>query len=60
MWPAAFIQSCLAPKGVQTFLRVDGARSVGIAVVGNDLSGAEKAIGKRHGVPADAVRVAGA
>jgi hypothetical protein len=55
----AFIQSCLAPKGVQTFLRVDGAKSAEITLVGNDLSRAEKAIDKSNSVPADAVRVLG-
>ena len=56
----AFIQSCLAPKGAQTFLRVDGAKSAGITLIGNDLSRAEKAIDKGESVPADAVRVLGA
>jgi len=56
----AFIQSCLAPKGAHTFLRVDGAKSAGITLVGNDLSRAEKAFDKGESVPTDAVRVLGA
>jgi hypothetical protein len=55
----AFIQSCLAPKGTQTFLRVDGAKSAEITLAGNDLSHAEKAIDKGESVPADAARVLG-
>jgi hypothetical protein len=55
-----FIQSCLAPQDAQTFLRVDGAKSAEIALVGNDLSRAGKAIDKGESAPADAVRVLGA
>jgi hypothetical protein len=55
----AFIQSCLAPKDAQTFLRVDGAKSAEITLVGNDLSHPKKAIDKGESVPADAVRVLG-
>jgi hypothetical protein len=53
----AFFQSCLAPKGAQTFLYVSGAKSAGITLVGNDLSRAEKAVEKGESVPEDAVRV---
>jgi hypothetical protein len=53
----AFVQSCVAGKGVQTFLRVDGAKSAEITLVGNDLSRAVKAIEKGESVRADAVRV---
>jgi len=55
----AFVQSCVARKGTQTFLRVDGARSAGITLAGNDLSRAEKAVDQGTLVPANAVRVLG-
>jgi hypothetical protein len=56
----AFIQSCVAPKGVEAFLRVDGAKSSEITLAGNDLTRAAKAVDKGESVPADAVRVLGA
>lgn len=56
----AFIQSCLAPKGVQTFLRVDGAKSAEITLVGNDLSRSGKAIDNGESASTDAVRILGA
>ncbi|MGA3325698.1 MAG: glycosyl hydrolase family 28 protein [Terriglobia bacterium] len=55
----AFIQSCRAPKGTQTFLRVDGPKSAAILVAGNDLDQAEKAVDEGNAVPAGAVRVQG-
>ena len=53
----AFIQSCRAPKGTQTFLRVDGPKSAAILVAGNDLDQAEKAVDEGNAVPTGAVRV---
>ena len=55
----AFIQSCRAPKGTRTFLRVDGPKSAAILVAGNDLDQAEKAVDEGNAVPAGAVRVQG-
>jgi hypothetical protein len=39
-----FVQSCIAPHGIQTFLQLSGAKSGHITVLGNDLSGAKNAI----------------
>jgi hypothetical protein len=39
-----FVQSCIAPKGIETFLHISGAKSEHITLLGNDLSGAVKPI----------------
>jgi len=39
-----FVQSCIAPKGIETFLHISGTKSEHITLLGNDLSGAVKAI----------------
>jgi len=57
---SAFIQSCHAPKGTKTFLRVDGAKSAAILVADNDLGQAEKAVVEGDAVPTGAVRIRGA
>jgi polygalacturonase len=41
-----FVQSCIAPPGLETFLQIDGAGSGHITLVGNDLSGARNAVKK--------------
>jgi len=41
-----FVQSCIAPQGIETFLYISGARSGHITISGNDLSGAKNAIKK--------------
>lgn len=44
----AFLHSCLAPTGAKTFLEVGGDRTVHVALVNCDLSGAEKAVEVRR------------
>jgi hypothetical protein len=56
----AFIQSCRAPKGAKTFLRVDGAKSAAILAAENDWDQASKAVEEGNTVPAGAVRIRGA
>ena len=46
----AFIQSCTATKGTETFLAVTGAGSAHITLIGNDLSHAVNAIKKEGNV----------
>ncbi|HEX7575690.1 MAG TPA: hypothetical protein VF360_04870, partial [Candidatus Methanoperedens sp.] len=41
-----FVQSCIAPQGIETFLHISGAKSEHITLSGNDLSGAKNAIKK--------------
>ena len=41
-----FVQSCIAPPGIETFLHITGAKSEHITLSGNDLSGAKNAIKK--------------
>jgi polygalacturonase len=41
-----FVQSCIAPRGIETFLHITGAKSEHITLSGNDLSGAKNAIKK--------------
>jgi len=41
-----FVQSCIAPQGIETFLHVGGTKSGHITLLGNDLSGAKNAITK--------------
>ena len=55
----AFIQSCVAPEGSRTFLRIDGAMSRDIVLAGNDLTHAGKSIDKGDSAPSHAVRVLG-
>jgi polygalacturonase len=38
------IQSCIAPEGIETFLKVSGSESKHITLSGNDLSGAKNAV----------------
>ena len=45
-----FIQSCVVPKGIETFLHIRGAKSEHITLLGNDLSGAVNAIRKDNDV----------
>ena len=40
------VQSCIAPRGIETFLYISGAKSERITLSGNDLSGAKNAIKK--------------
>ena len=39
-----FVQSCMAPQGIETFLYISGEKSEHITLSGNDLSGAKNAI----------------
>ena len=39
-----FVQSCVAPRNIETFLHISGNKSKHISLVGNDLSGAKNAI----------------
>ena len=41
-----FIQSCIAPRGIETFLHISGSKSEQITLIGNDLSGAKNAVKK--------------
>jgi polygalacturonase len=42
----AFIQSCVAPQGIETFLQISGAKSEHITLSGNDLGGAKNVVKK--------------
>ncbi len=55
----AFIQSCRAPKGAKSFLRVAGAKSAGIRMGDNDLDQAEKAVVEGDDVPSGTLRFQG-
>ncbi len=39
-----FVQSCIAPQGIETFLQLSGVKSEHITLIGNDLSGAKNPI----------------
>ena len=39
-----FVQSCIAPKDIETFLHISGEKSKHITLLGNDLSGAKNAV----------------
>jgi polygalacturonase len=41
-----FVQSCIAPPGIETFLQISGPESDHITLSGNDLSGAKSAVKK--------------
>ena len=45
-----FIQSCIAPRGIETFLSISGLKSEHITLSGNDLSGAKNTIKKGDNV----------
>ena len=45
-----FVQSCIAPKGIETFLYINGLKSEHITLLGNDLSGAKNAIRKDNNI----------
>ena len=40
------VQSCIAPKGIETFLQLSGAQNEHISLIGNDLSGAKNVLNK--------------
>lgn len=48
-----------APRGVHTFLRVEGEQSAGIAVLGNDLSRVLRPMSQTTAVPENAITVTG-
>jgi len=50
-----FIRGCRPKAGTEVFLQVQGAKSEGIALVGNDFSGAEKVLVSRQDVAKTAV-----
>ncbi|HMP83339.1 MAG TPA: glycoside hydrolase family 28 protein [Verrucomicrobiota bacterium] len=51
------IQKSKAPAGVETFLRLTGAKSHGVLINNSDLLGAKQTIALGEGVAADAVKV---
>lgn len=51
----AFIHGCCAPPGTKTFLAVEGRRSSGISLVGNDFSGTSKSAQTSKGALASAI-----
>jgi hypothetical protein len=51
----ALVHGCRAPKGLRTFLRVDGAGPGDVVLLNNDLAQAATAVEKGNSVPGDAV-----
>lgn len=51
----AFIHGCCSPPGTKTFLTVEGQRSSGVSLVGNDLGRSPKAAQTSEGAPASAI-----
>jgi hypothetical protein len=41
-----FVQSCIAPRGLETFLELKGTNNEHITLLGNDFSGAKNAVKK--------------
>ena len=50
-----FIRGCRPKSGTDLFLKVDGARTEGILLTGNDFGGTDKVIERAPGVPKKAV-----
>jgi polygalacturonase len=55
----AWLQSCRATTGAQTFLQVNGNQSAGITLIGNDLSNVRRAVEFGSDVLANAIQSCG-
>src|SRR5262249_34052951 len=55
----AWLQSCRATTGAQTFLQVNGNQSAGITLIGNDLSNVRRAVEFGSDVLAEAIQSCG-
>ncbi len=51
-----FVTSCCPAPGTPVFLELTGPQSSRVALMGNDLSGADRAVVEGDDVPADATR----
>jgi polygalacturonase len=45
-----FMQSCIAPPGIETFLQITGSECEHITLLGNDLSGAKNSVKKDNNI----------